>query len=194
MELLKQLQAFPVLKETRLVGGTALALQYGHRMSVDLDLFGHIQSTPDQIIDTLRCVGEIEILNKTSHIIQMVINGIKVDVVNYEWYDWIDDPVCEDGVVLASPKDIAALKVNAIVGRGTKKDFIDLFVLLQHYTMTEIMTYYKQKYPDYSEYRAVLSMTYFADAEQQSMPKMFIEDTWETIKKYIINEIKTYTK
>lgn len=194
LELLKQLQAFPVLKETRLVGGTALALQYGHRMSVDLDLFGHIQSTPDQIIDTLRCVGEIEILNKTSHIIQMVIKGIKVDVVNYEWYDWIDDPVCEDGVVLASPKDIAALKVNAIVGRGTKKDFIDLFVLLQHYTMTEIMTYYKQKYPDYSEYRAVLSMTYFADAEQQSMPKMFIEDTWETIKKYIINEIKTYTK
>lgn len=69
LELLKQLQAFPVLKETRLVGGTALALQYGHRMSVDLDLFGHIQSTPDQIIDTLRCVGEIEILNLKTNIL-----------------------------------------------------------------------------------------------------------------------------
>ena len=54
------------------------------------------------------------------------MNGVKVDIVNYD-YDWIDDPVLEDGLRLASPKDIAAMKVNAVIGRGTKKDFIDIF-------------------------------------------------------------------
>ena len=84
------------------------------------------------------------------------------------------------------------MKVNAIIGRGSKKDFIDLFVLLQHYSFSEILQFYKLKYPEYSEYRALLSMTYFEDAEMQDMPIMFIPDSWDSIKQTIINKIKQY--
>lgn len=86
------------------------------------------------------------------------------------------------------------MKVNAIIGRGTRKDFIDLYMLLQHYSLTEIMGFYEQKYPEFSEYRALLSMTYFEDAEMQDMPKMFIETSWDKIKSTIIQAVKVYQK
>ena len=93
---------------------------------------------------------------------------------------------------LASDKDIAAMKINAIIGRGTRKDFIDLYVLLQHYSLSQIMDFYKRKYPEFSEYRALLSMTYFDDAEMQDMPRMFIDTPWEEMKKTIVEAVKRY--
>ena len=191
LELLKKLSNQPALSQTCLVGGTALALQYGHRQSVDLDFFGVFNSL-DELIDLTSSVGDIVILNKTASILQLTINQIKVDYVDYGRHKWIDEPIQEDNLILASDKDIAAMKVNAIIGRGTKKDFIDMYVLLQHYSLSDILQFYKQKYPEYSEYRALLSLTYFDDAELQPMPKMFIPDTWEQMKQTIIYEVKQY--
>ena len=194
LELLKHLSAFPELSATRLVGGTALALQYGHRMSVDLDFFGQLPQDKEELIAIAKQVGEAVVLNKSNFILQMTINNVKVDFVDYSRYVWIDEPVKGDGFVLASDKDIAAMKVNAIMGRGTRKDFVDLFVLLQHYSLAEILDFYKQKYPEHSEYRALLSMTYFEDAEMQDMPKMFISTPWEKMKKSITQAVKAYQK
>ena len=192
LELLKQLSAQPDMQEMRLVGGTALALQYGHRQSIDLDFFGRFTASQDDLIDLTRTLGNISVLNKSSHILQMTVNQIKVDFVDYSRYQWIDEPIQDGTVVLASDKDIAAMKVNAIMGRGTKKDFVDMYVLLQHYSLAEILQFYKQKYPEYSEYRALLSLTYFDDAELQPMPRMFIPDTWEQMKRTITQSVKQY--
>jgi len=192
LELLKVLDAQPELQAMRLVGGTALALQYGHRQSVDLDFFGHLSVTMDDLITMTKGIGQCTILNRTKYILQLVINNIKVDFVNYMCYDWIDTPVVENGITLASDKDIAAMKVNAIINRGTKKDFVDLFVLLQHYSLAQILDFYTQKYPDFSSYRALLSLTYFADAETQDMPHLFIPDSWEHMKTTIIAAVKEY--
>lgn len=194
LELLKQLASQPELTQTRLVGGTALALQYGHRQSIDLDFFGVLPEDKDELIELARRVGDVLVTNRTKMIVQTVINQVKVDFVDYSRYAWIDEPIQGEGFVLASDKDIAAMKVNAIIGRGTRKDFIDLYVLLQHYSLTEIMGFYKQKYPEFSEYRALLSMTYFDDAEMQDMPKMFIDTPWEEMKSTIIQAVKAYQK
>ena len=194
LELLKQLAAQPELAQTRLVGGTALALQYGHRQSIDLDFFGILPEDKDELVEMTRRVGNVLVTNRTKMIVQTVINQVKVDFVDYNRYAWIDEPIQGDGFVLASDKDIAAMKVNAIIGRGTRKDFIDLYMLLQHYSLTEIMGFYEQKYPEFSEYRALLSMTYFEDAEMQDMPKMFIETSWDKIKSTIIQAVKIYQK
>ena len=194
LELLKQLASQPELAQTRLVGGTALALQYGHRQSIDLDFFGALPEDKDELVEMTRRVGNVLVTNRTKMIIQTVVNQVKVDFVDYSRYAWIDEPVQGDGFVLASDKDIAAMKVNAIIGRGTRKDFIDLYVLLQHYSLTEIMDFYKQKYPEFSEYRALLSMTYFEDADMQDMPKMFIDTPWDEMKSTIIQAIKAYQK
>ncbi len=194
LELLKQLASQPELSQTRLVGGTALALQYGHRQSIDLDFFGVLPEDKEELLEMMSRVGNMIVTNRTKMIVQAVINQVKVDFVDYSRYPWIDEPVQGDGFVLASDKDIAAMKVNAIIGRGTRKDFIDLFVLLQHYSLTEIMAFYKQKYPEFSEYRALLSMTYFEDAEMQDMPKMFIDTSWEEMKKAIIIAVEAYQR
>ena len=117
-----------------------------------------------------------------------------VDIVDYSHYPWIDEPVCEDGLLLASPKDIAAMKINAIEGRGSRKDFIDIYLLLQHYSLEELLQFYSQKYSNHSIFRALLSLTYFEDAENEAMPKMFISDTWDNIMSHITDSVKKYQR
>lgn len=192
LELLKTLMRLPILSDMRLVGGTALALQYGHRRSVDLDFFGHTTENVDELTEAIREeVGHIQTLSATKRIKVYNIQNVKVDIVNYD-YPWIDDAVIEGDIRMASPKDIAAMKVNAVIGRGTKKNFIDIFFLLQHYTFDELLQFYKKKYPDGSEFRALLSMAYFADADLQAMPYMYENIEWSDIKQRIRKEQEQY--
>lgn len=192
LELLRRLMAEPSLLGLRLVGGTSLALQYGHRNSVDLDFFGTLDEDRSAIRDCLKSIGHVAVLKETDKIRIYNLDGVKIDFVDYSCYPWIDDPLVEDGLCLASPKDIAAMKINAIEGRGTRKDFIDVFYLLQRFSLSEILGFYQQKYPEYSIFRALMSLTYFNDAEKQNMPKMFKHDTWEEMKSTILKEVENY--
>lgn len=178
----------------RLVGGTSLALQYGHRQSVDLDFFGCPTVSQDDILSMIGRFGSYKLRNRTNSILQLIVNGVMVDIVDYSRYPWIDEPVCEDDLTLASPKDIAALKINAIEGRGSRKDFIDVYLLLQHFSLEDLLRFYSQKYPNYSIFRALLSLTYFDDAENEAMPKMFIPDSWNDIKARITTVVKEYQR
>lgn len=192
LELLKHLMQVPEFSELRLVGGTALALQYGHRTSVDLDLFGYVALEDDEFLALLQTVStDIRVLNERRNIHQYVINGIKVDFVNYA-YPWIDNVRVENGIRLATPPDIAAMKVNAIEGRGSRKDFVDMYVLLQHYSLAQILDFYKHKYPEHSEFRALRSLAYFEDAEARFMPNMFIPTDWEAMKAAIEAAVADY--
>lgn len=194
LELLKRLMAEPLFVGTRLVGGTALALQFGHRSSIDLDLFGTIEEDTDLTTEVLKDMGSTVLGKCTSRIKSYFVNGIKTDFVRYDYYPWIDDAITEDGLRLASPKDIAAMKMNAIQGRGTRKDFVDMYFLIQRYGLEQVMQFYMAKYPEYSEYRAMLSLTYFEDAEQSPMPKMFADVPWEEMKHCILNAVEAYSK
>lgn len=194
LELLKTLALQHEMQGMRLVGGTSLALQYGHRQSVDLDFFGKLQVTQDEILGMISRLGfEYKVLSQTKLILQLVVNKIKVDIIDYS-YAWIDEPVVDNGIVLASPKDIAALKINAIEGRGSKKDFIDVYLLLQHFSLDEILGFYAAKYPNHSMLMALKSLIYFEDAEPQIMPKMFIKTTWDKMKTAIVKAVNDYQK
>lgn len=193
LELLKRLSGKDFLAESRLVGGTALALQYGHRMSVDLDFFGKIETDNIDIKEQLQDVGKLSVIKESRNINVFVIDGVKVDFINYP-YQWIDEAVVDETVLLASPRDIAAMKVNAIEGRGSKKDFIDLYFLLQHYSIQDILGFYAKKYPEYSIFRALMSLTYFEDAESQFMPQMFTNVSWEEIKNTLRKAVAEVSK
>ena len=182
LQLLKTLQAIPLLQGLRLVGGTALALQLGHRKSVDLDLFGEITAEGIEIRDSLEEHFTVSVIKESKIIKIYQIEGIKVDIVNYSRYPWIEPPVQEDGITLAGIKEIAAMKVAAIIGRGTKKDFIDMNRLLQFFSLKEILDMYMQKYPDGSLFIALKSLAYFEDAEADPMPFMFEETDWGVVK------------
>ena len=190
LELLRRLMTEHSLVETRLVGGTALALQYGHRNSVDLDFFGKLDEDTLVVRSCLEKIGKVNVIKETKSIRIYNLDDIKIDFVDYSRYDWIDEPVVEGNLRLASPKDIAAMKINAIEGRGTRKDFIDIYYILQHYTLTDLLNFYKQKYPEYSIFRALMSLSYFVDAEKQNMPKMFTTDSWEEMKAYILKKVE----
>ncbi len=193
LELLKRLTEEPFLTETRLVGGTSLALQYGHRISIDLDFFGRFSTEDDnEFHDMLSNYENSVVLKSTKNIKSCLLQGVKIDFVNYN-YPWIDEMIRQDNLRLASPKDIAAMKINAIEGRGTRKDFVDIYFLLEHYSLSEILTFYQTKYPEHSQFRALLSLSYFDDAEMQPMPKMLMPVEWDTMKKKILDEIKTLT-
>lgn len=194
LELLKALMNHPLLNKMRLVGGTSLALQYGHRRSVDLDLFGITTENIEELTDAMHQCAEKVVQGSCSKSIKTYfLNDIKVDLVNYN-YEWIDNPVLDESLRLASTKDIAAMKVNAVMGRGTKKDFVDIYYLLKHYSFDELINLYLQKYPEGSEYRALLSMTYFADADLQPMPFLFQPVEWNKIKQEILKQVDTYNK
>ena len=98
LELMRTLMRLPILSDRRIVGGTALALQYGHRRSVDLDFFGHTTEDTDELTETIReGIGQVQILSVSKRIKVYNIRNVKVDIVNYD-YPWIDDVVAEEGL------------------------------------------------------------------------------------------------
>lgn len=191
LELLKKLQALPLLSKTRLVGGTSLALQLGHRKSVDLDLFGQVECDAMELAEALRSCGSVTQLKASSNINIFVVNGVKVDIVNYSFL-WLEETLEEDGIVLARLQDIAAMKVNAVIGRGTRKDFIDLAHIMKTYTLPQVLHFYFAKYPEASMFLAAKSLAYFADADMDPMPYMFTEESWADIKAYISKQYEEY--
>jgi len=193
LDLLVKLQKIPAFTELRLVGGTALALHIGHRKSVDLDFFGTITADEYELSKQLTETGQATILKKTENIKIYVIDGIKTDIVNFH-YKWLASPLIESGLVLAGMEDIAAMKLSAITGRGTKKDFIDLFFLLKHFRLKQMLDFYLQKYPDGSEFIVLKSLSYFDDAEEDESPVMLKPAKWGTVKKIIISSLEDYLK
>ncbi len=126
LSLLTRIQSLPAFVQTRLVGETSLALQLGHRISVDLDLFGSWPLDAD-LLAVLKTVGTTrKSSGSTNGKLQFFYaDGVKVDCVTYDEYPWLDQPIEACGVRLAGIRDIAAMKINAITNRGTRKDFVD---------------------------------------------------------------------
>ncbi|OCK50846.1 hypothetical protein BA768_18505 [Chryseobacterium sp. CBo1] len=187
LELLNNIMKSDFFSDFILVGGTALALQIGHRNSIDIDMFGNSIIDEDAFIDELNRFGKVEKLQKTKNILIVSVNNIKVDFVNYH-YPLLEDFKNIDGVRMASKKDIAAMKLNAISGRGSRKDFIDLFFLLKEFSLEEMIKFYDDKYEDGSHFLMIKSLTYFEDANFQESPEIFEKFDWEKCKQTITKE------
>lgn len=189
--LLKELMKIDEFNSLRLVGGTSLALQIGHRKSIDLDFFGEIDFTYLNIKEVFKSFDKIESFRNSKHINIFEINNVKVDFVNYT-YPWLKQELEIDGIRLAQKEDIAAMKIAAITGRGSRKDFVDLFFLLKQFTFQQIMDLYKQKYFDSSPYLALKSLVYFDDAENDFSVEMIEDISWEEVKNTISTEVANY--
>ena len=178
-----------VFSPLRLVGGTALALQLGHRHSIDLDFFGTFDFGHWEIQEELTAIGlEVSSRHSTGRIHIFNVDGVKVDFVNYP-YNWLESCVEAENVRLASMKDIAAMKLEAVTNRGTRKDFVDVYFLLQHFSLSQMLDFYKQKYPDGSVFNVLRSLSYFVDAENDPMPKMIKKTDWEEVKSNVCKTI-----
>ena len=165
LELLKKLQREEILSTTRLVGGTALALQIGHRISVDLDLFSKepLDINAIEQILTHKFNFSAHFISKGS--VRGEIDGIKIDILHHP-YEWIDEPVCEEDIIMASLQDITAMKLNTIIHNGTRpKDFLDVAYLSQYFSYDNMRSLLVQKYPEYDPILLDRCINYFDDIE-----------------------------
>ncbi len=191
LDLLKKLLSVPQFEPLRLVGGTSLALQYGHRKSIDLDLFGDLNLDDFTIVRTVQSMGRTILLQNHPAIKSFTVDSIKVDIVKYP-YPWLDEVTLEDGIRLASARDIAAMKLAAITGRGTKKDFIDLYFLLKRFSLNEMLLWYTQKFPDVTTFMVLKSLTYFDDADLDPEPVQLVSFEWPEVKRAITKAFSEY--
>lgn len=184
LEVLSAVMQDPVFNGFALAGGTSLALQIGHRQSIDIDLFGNTDIDEPQVLSAYSSLGTVTKLKRSPNILICSVEGIKVDLVNYP-YPPIAPIEVRNGLRLLSAPDIAAMKLNAIAGRGSRKDFIDLYFLLRFYTLDELLAFYRKKYPDGSEFLVIKSLTYFDDADRDVEPILLESVEWSSIKAHI---------
>jgi len=191
------MMAMPSLKSFSLVGGTTMSLRYGHRSSIDLDLFHHEKFDHVPIENELRKTFGNDFVYEAGHRqfgIFCNIQKVKVDIVYFPHLPIAAIEV-EDNIRMYSSADIGAMKIQAILGRGRKKDFWDLFELLQHYSLQQIMDWHKQKYP--TQMLAISipnAITYFVDADESETPMSFKKQTWVEVKKGIQKAVRDYLK
>ncbi len=188
LELLKAIMQEESFADFALAGGTSLALQIGHRNSIDIDLFGKSEINKDVFSDILNGFGNVITIQNSKNILILNVDSVKIDFVNYQ-YPLLEDILIIDNIRLFSKKDIGAMKLNAILGRGSKKDFIDLYFLLQDFSLKELISFYNQKYSDGSEFLVLKSLTYFDDADLQPESIMYVDFDWELCKEKITSEV-----
>ena len=184
-KLVRELSEITQNQQFYLVGGTALALQFGHRISVDLDFF----TTQAFDVNTLRVSLESKYQDnlqwtfEKGHALGATINGVKVDFLRHDYP--IIKPLEEEGISMLSSMDIAAMKLNAVAKRGSIKDFFDIYELLESYSLAEMLDFFKSKYQQTGTAYILRSLTYFEDAELESQPQSIKQVPWREVKSKI---------
>lgn len=187
--LLGKIASSGLVKEFYLAGGTALALQLGHRLSLDLDWFRAEKFSITNVKRRLSELGDFEVINEEEGTINGILEGIKVSFLRYD-YGMIFPFIVFEKVKLADERDIAAMKIDAVSSRGSKKDFIDIYFLLKKYSLAELIGFFEKKYANikYNKLHILKSLVFFEDAEDEPMSVMLKEAVWEDIKKKITTE------
>ena len=193
--LLERIVALPEFIDFRLVGGTALSLLYGHRKSIDLDFFTDKPLNKEILNEALKDnFGHIAVTNNISKsIYQCIVQGVKVDFVSVK--DPFLNPVqLLDNIPFADTKDLIALKLNAVKGRGVKKDFWDLAKLLEFYSLENLFQFYHDRYSYDDTFAVIRSVIYFDDAESTIDPESLDGMTWDEVKNTIVRAFDDYYK
>ena len=201
LAILKKIMQTPVFHQFNLVGGTALALQIGHRISVDIDMFSKSVFDNKQLKECLleNFQGhDISFDYEAKNTLIGSIDQIKVDFIRHS-YPTIKETKTIEGIRLCSLEDIAAMKVSAITDNGTRiKDFVDLYYLLHHFKLDEIIQFYEQKYQSENSFHALKSITYFNDLDVESINNInFLKNKrikFEKLKSILIKETEDYLK
>lgn len=191
LDVLKLVMAEPTLKDFTLAGGTALALLYGHRISEDIDLFDWEKFDVDYLLNDLSSKINIDIKLKTPIGAHIFINKVKTDLVYFPIRP-IRKRIEIEGIRLLNDEDIAAMKLNAIANRGARKDFYDLYFLLQKFNINKLIELFKEKFKTQDVFGLIRSLTYFEEAETENDVILLREKslTWQDVKQRIIKETK----
>lgn len=191
-ELVRRLVADGALEGWVLAGGTGLALQFGHRYSEDLDLFRPEPFDADSILNKLAEFGKVKVQQRGSGTLHAVVDGVRLSFLEAQ-APFLFPGTPYRGMTIADPSDIAVMKVIAVGGRGSRKDFVDLYFLFrQGVSLDSIFKLLRRRFReiDYNEYHLLKSLVYFEDAESEPMPEMIRKVSWKTVKDAIVQEVR----
>jgi hypothetical protein len=180
-----------------MVGGTALSLQLGHRISEDIDLFTQNKLNREELFDYFHAQYKKDfiVINSQESIYQIVVHDIKVDFVSYP-YKLLEDVKTEENIRYLGKKDISAMKLSAVSNRGDKaKDFVDLYYLLKEIPLKEMFDYYKSKYDQTDISHVKKSLVYFDDIPESSWREVaMIKEAINKnmVKNALISELSRY--
>lgn len=191
LALLKRLMVDHTLLHFELVGETSLSLQLGHRLSVDLDLFTNETFNENDLAEYLRFTYQFELDFLDKETVKGEIEGVKIDCIAHK-YPWLNAPVLDDGVRLAGFDDMAAMKLNAIVGNGTRiKDFIDVAFMSSKISLNGMLDAYEKKYRS-NAVMALKAITYYDDIQLNEPIRMLGKQKfdWGKMKKQLTLMLK----
>lgn len=178
-----------------LAGGTALALQLGHRISYDLDFFTREEFNENDTINRLRKLGKVEVDVQRKGTFVGKLNDTKISFLFYQ-YPLIAPSTAWLGIRIADIPDLSCMKLDAIQARGRKRDFVDLWAIIRSGgSLGKTMTLFEKKYSGvrYNRQHLFKSLTYFADAEEDDMPEMLKAVSWDEVKRTLEAEAKKLT-
>lgn len=186
--------AIPELASFRIVGGTALALQIGHRKSVDIDFFSNQKVQKQSILKVLAQHFDTANLFVGTDCISGEVKGIKIDFYDDWMIPFKTESIFFEGLRLSSPMDIAGFKLNAITERREKKDYIDLFFLFEEFGTEQILKNFKGYNPSISPKSILFALSEVKTAEQNEsrMPDMLVNVSWKQIRSKMVNAAKEY--
>ncbi len=173
-----------------LAGGTALALQIAHRESVDFDFFSTRDFAVPALLTELQTYGKTAVLAQDEFTLTCLLGQVKLSFFRY-WDGFLFDFVKTPYFPLAAMEDIALMKLVAIANRGSRKDFIDLYFILQGgLALPNLFKDLKKKYrdQDFNAYHILKSLNYFADAEKEPLPRMLVPFQWKQAKDFFKRE------
>lgn len=188
-----------LLNNTYMAGGTALALHIGHRYSKDFDFFTNKEFDESILVQRIKkAIPDFQLERKEWGTILGSIKDFRFSMFFYRYpllaktHDFLN-------VEIVDVKDIAGMKIAAISDRGTKKDFIDLYFIInieKIFTLEETLELYDKKFKSLKEnnIHILKSLQYFEDADQEKMPRMIKDISWREIKQFFEKETKRITK
>jgi hypothetical protein len=188
----RRLAAEGILESWTLAGGTALALQIGHRYSDDLDFFRPEGFDPERLSGELSVIGRVKIQSRSADTLHAVLAGLRLSFLRAQ-APLLFPGIAYRGLTLADPRDIAVMKLVAIGGRGSRRDFVDLyFYLIGGGDLEGLFALLRRRFSevDHNEYHLLKSLVYFADAESEPMPRMIRRVDWNTIKRTMAEEVR----
>lgn len=192
--VLEKIKEISGIQDFYLSGGTALALQLGHRESEDLDFFTKTSFQPQKLQEKLLHYGTLKDVQIEEGTLNLFMNNAKLQFLYYP-YNLLEEFISWNGINLSSIIDIACTKLITISMRGSKKDFIDLYVILQQITLEELFAKLDKKYTkvQYNYPHILKSLVYFNDADNQPMPRMHKDFSWKDVKDSIVKKVKAFT-
>lgn len=187
---LRSLHDQSLVEDFYLAGGTGLALQLGHRRSVDLDFFTERMFDEESLVHKLGGLHDFSVMSKAASTLHTGIGAVKVSFLGYA-YPVLFPFLFFLGVPVADARDIACMKISAIASRGTRRDFVDLYVVSKEYGLATLLDSFKSKYSraNYSGIHVLKSLTYFEEAERDPTPDLLVDLSWNAVKAFFTTEV-----